>query len=203
MLKRKLKSVGATMHSCLVPLVTRNSSLSLPLTNHAPMPSWKHLIIFTILEAVCVCVGGGGWMGGFQFGEVCSIVPGVTLCRKPWWGWQRGCRDPYFVPHISLGSVLEWISCRLSFCSGENHTGFLALSQQEKSIQRVQDDLGEDLACNASKDSHDSWRSWSCHLCIYTDALFWHLSDLGVKSHPPSTYNGTHWSSVSAADHLL
>ena len=52
MLKRKLNSVGARTHPCLTPLVTGNSSSSLPLTNLAFMPLWKHLIILTTLGGI-------------------------------------------------------------------------------------------------------------------------------------------------------
>ena len=129
---------------------------------------------------------------GYRFGEVCST--GKRLCRKPWWGWQRGCTDPYFVPYISLGTVLQWISCLLSLCSGENHIGFLVLSHEEVGYATC-----SRWPCRASYLQYWKGRSigscfsWICHLCLCTesDGLFWHLSDLGINSHPPSTSKGT------------
>ena len=85
---------------------------------------------------LCSCRHESIWLfltcwEGYQFRKVCSTVLGVTLCWKPWWGQERGWRGPCFVPYISVGSVLQWISCLLSLCSGKNHIGSLVLSHQE------------------------------------------------------------------------
>ena len=113
-LKRKLKSEGARTHPCLTLLVTGNSSPSLPLTNLAFTPSWKHLIIFTILGGIPV----RGRMFHTQGRD--TVSKALVMSTK------RMYRS-IICSYISLGSVLQWISYLLPLCPGEKHTGSLAL----------------------------------------------------------------------------
>ena len=139
MLKRKMKSVGARTHPCLIPLVTGNSLPLLLLTNLTFMPLWEHLI--------CLL----SWKG-LRFGEVCSTVPGATLYWKPWWGQQRGCRDTYLVPlhfswicrAVNIVSTVPLFWWKPPWLSG-------TVSSRRWVFNLLKMILEEDLACNTQK----------------------------------------------------